>query len=195
MEEQFKKLKQEYIRTSIPPYLKTEGWQNLSTKLDSQKHSPFLLFFPKTAFALAALLLFVTTAAAKASKNAVPQSTLYPVKLAAENVVAKVTGDDSQIIENRAQEIIDISENDDIKLEEAVKRYEKTVDKSKQQSKNEEEKKDLEEVLEEQRKRFKEAKRENSKNRHLDDAIEKTNRAYDEIKIEESNNDDDHEDD
>lgn len=205
IEEQLANLKNEYQSTKAPSYLVYDGWPKLRLQLTDRKAGFFPAYFKK-ALIFAALLLLVLVTTAKVSQAAKPGDRLYPIKLATENITSFVTGNQTNKIENRAQEIINISKSSDDNLDAAVKRYEDAVDAGKNNT-SDKNKQELKNTLRDQEERLRETQSRDREDQELiDKAAEKTREARGEIRGEkddnsnsqnqqEKNSDDDNDDD
>ncbi len=181
IEDQLQNLKNEYQGTKAPNYLIYNGWLELKLKLTDRKNN-FLSAYLKKALIFAALVLFVLATTAKVSQAAKPGDKLYPLKLATENITSFVTGDQTNKIENRAQEIINLTKENDQNLDAAIKRYEDTVDASKDNT-SEKNRQELRNTLHSQEEKLKEAETTSPEDQKLiERALEKTREVQGEIK-------------
>lgn len=181
IEDQLKNIKTEYQSTKVPSYLVYDGWTNLKLQLPAQSNS-FISAYFKKALVFAVLLLVVLAGTAKVSQAAKPGDKLYPIKLATENIVSIVTGNQTNKIENRANEIIDLTKNNDKNLGTAVQRYEDTVDSSKNNT-SDNNKQELKDTLQNQEEKLQNARSTNSQDQKLiERALEKTREIQGEIK-------------
>ena len=192
IEEELKKLKEEYRETQIPQYLVYNGWVDVRLKLGDRSHWPFWLFVRRIALAVLFLALIfggvVTT-----SRAAAPGDFLYPVKVASENLYAKISGDYQKPIENRTQEVIKSSSGQDGNLDEAIKQYENTLNQSKNQPQDQESRQQFKATLQDQEQQLRQAhdESENETEREkLQQVIERTSEIQGEIKGERDNHDD-----
>jgi hypothetical protein len=187
IEEQLKNLKNEYQSTKAPSYLVYDSWPKLRLQLANKKGNLFSGFFKK-ALIFAALLLVILVTTAKASQAAKPGDKLYAVKLATENIASIVTGNQNNKIENRVEEIINLTKNNDGKLNDTVKRYEDTLDASKNNT-SDKQKQELKNTLIDQEQKLRGAQTSNSQDQKLiEKALEKTHEVQGEIKGEKDNN-------
>ena len=195
IEDLLKDLKNEYQNTKMPNYLIYEGWQTLKLHLSDGKSGVFSAYFQK-ALIFAAVLIVVLETTAKVSQAAKPGDKLYPLKLATENITSLVTGNQATKVENRAQEIIDLSKNNDKNLDEALKRYTNTLETSKNNTKDKN-KQELKDTLENQEERLREVEGASEHNKKLiEEAADKTHKTQGEIKgerIDNKNEDDEEE--
>lgn len=186
IEEQLTNLKNDYQSTQLPSYLIYDGWPKLRLQLAGRKTGFFPAYFKK-ALIFAVLLLLVLVTTAKVSQAAKPGDKLYPVKLATENIESLVTGRQTNKIENRAQEIINISKSSDNNLDAAVKRYEDAVDASKNNT-SDKNKQELKNTLRDQEEKLRETQSRDREDQELiDKAAEKTREVRGDIKGEKDN--------
>lgn len=183
-EEDLKNLKEEYRETQIPQYLIYDGWTNVRLKLGDRSRFAFWLFARRIALAVLFLALIfggvVTT-----SKAAAPGDFLYPVKVAGENLYAKISGNYQKPIENRTQDVIKSSSGQDGNLDDAIKGYENTLNQSKNQAQDQQSREQLKATLQNQEQQLKQAQDESNNlqdREKLQQVIEKTNQFQGEIK-------------
>lgn len=182
IEEKLENFRKEYLKIGPSVYLEHHGWQDLSVKLESRKAANLNMFFGRgLAFtSLILLLLGGVVGVAQASK---PGDKLYPVKLAADEVAAKVTGNVEIKIERRAQDVIDVSKDSKGQLDEATKEYQKSLENSKEEAQRSGRQKDFADALDEQEKRLRKAKEDNPESAdELQEAIMQTQRVRGEVK-------------
>lgn len=187
IEEQLKDLKNEYQSTKAPSYLIYDSWPKLRLLLTDRKDNLFSGFFKK-ALIFAALLLVILVTTAKASQAAKPGDKLYAVKLATENIASIVTGNQNNKIENRVEEIINLTKNNDGKLNDTVKRYEDTINASKNNT-SDKQKQELKNTLIDQEEKLRGAQSSDAQNQKLiEKALQETHEVQGEIKGEKDNN-------
>jgi hypothetical protein len=126
-------LKKEYSKTEATWHLKVSGWEKLSRQIDPTeiKKNHWLKNFG-IAFAVFAIFLLGTY---KMASAALPGETLYPVKLISEEIIQKVSGSNQVAIDNRANEIISLSQEqgiDNQNLEQIVADYKENVNEARQ---------------------------------------------------------------
>lgn len=184
IEEDLKKLREEYRETQIPQYLIYNGWVDVRVKLADRKSGAFWFFARRIALAVLFLSLIfggvVTT-----SQAAAPGDFLYPVKVASQNLYAKISGDYQKPIENRTQDVVKSSSGQDGNLDEAIKGYENTLNQSKNQTQDQKSREQFKATLENQEQQLKQAQDENKNQQDrekLQQVIEKTNQLQGEIK-------------
>lgn len=158
-EKYLEKFKEVYLNKRATPRLSMDGWSEISAKIDGMP-SQFLFWRKSWAVALLSILLiaggsfvFYTNVSA-----ALPGDRLYPVKILSEDIILKVTGNNQIKINNRAGEIIDLSDekSEDTKaLQTVSKEYSEEVKKIKSDPEvSKEKKEDLQKHLEEDNKKF-----------------------------------------
>lgn len=184
LEEQFSQLKREYQETKTPDYLIYNGWTNVRAQLVDRKFGNFWFALRRISLAVFFLALIfggvVTT-----SQAAAPGDFLYPVKVASQNLYAKLSGDYQKPIENRTQDVIKSSSQGDGNLDEAIKQYENTLDQSRGQSQDPQGKNQFKATLEDQTDQLRQAqeKSTNQDDRNkLQQVIDKTSEVQGEIK-------------
>lgn len=165
-EKYLQKFKEVYLNKRATPRLSMDGWSEISSKIDGVP-GPFVFWRKSWAVAFLSILLiaggsfvFYTNVSA-----ALPGDRLYPVKILSEDVIAKVTGSNQIKIDNRADEIIDLSDKkqEDTKdLQKVSKEYSDEVKKVKSDPEvSKEHKADLQKHLEEDNKKFTETVKKN----------------------------------
>ncbi len=188
IEDYLEKFRKQYLKISPPDYLEYYGWQNLSAKLDTKKTTNLNLLFGKgLAFAVITLLLFGgVVGAAQAAK---PGDALYPVKLAADETLAKVSGKPEITVEKRGQDIVNLSQKSPEQLDEANKQYQKALDNSANQAKDLGKQEEFKKTLDNQEQKFeREIKRNPQSANRLEKAIEQTQKARGQVKGEKDEN-------
>ncbi len=174
IEEKLEKVRKSYIGQAVPSYLINDGWRDLYTKLDLQKGLNFRLIFGRALIFASVALVFLgsVVGAAQAAK---PGNALYPVKLLSDDIVAKVAGKPEIKIERRGQDIIDLSNNSKEQINEATNEYQKSLDETKKEVEKSGKSENVENALDQQEQKFREAQRRNPQSaRNFDDAIRKT---------------------
>ncbi len=184
LEEQFNQLKREYQETKTPDYLIYNGWTNVRTQLADRRFGSFWLIARRISLA-ALFLALIFGGVVTTSRAAAPGDFLYPVKVAGENLYAKISGDYQKPIENRTQDVIKSSGGQDGNLDEAIKQYENTLNQSKNQTQDQQGREQFKTTLQVQEEQLRHAQEENEdeEDRHkLQQIIEKTNEVQGEIK-------------
>lgn len=186
-EDTLKNLKKQYIRTNAPSYLDDYGFLNLSQKISQQeKYIPVDLYLRKSLIyaTFVILLMLIVSLASQSSK---PGDVLFPVKIASGKIAAKITGNENLIIKNRVDEIIDLSEKNGQNLDNAIRNYEDTLNKT-QEGQDFRKNQELQDILDEQKQKLEEARERNPQAApKLDQAIEKTKSVQGEVKGQKEN--------
>lgn len=182
IEDKLENLKKDYVNNVPQDHTIHNNWQQLSSKLDTQKQTA-ARSIPRSlaVLVLASLAFSGFIATAQAAK---PGQKLYSVKILSENVYSKATGDQEFKIGRRAQEVIETSDNGE-SFDEASKQYQQAINDAKDEAKDaeEDEKEDLRKKLEEQEKRFQQALDQKPKNKsRLEGILERTRRTRGEVK-------------
>jgi len=184
LEEQFSQLKREYQETKTPDFLIYNGWTNVRSQLTDRKFGVF--WFVVRRISLAVLFLALIFGGVVTTSRAVaPGDFLYPVKVAGENLYAKISGNYQRPIENRIQDVVKTSSQGDGNLDEAIKQYENTLDQSRNQSQDQQSRDQFKATLQDQADELRQAqeKSTNQKDREkLQQVIERTNEVRGEIK-------------
>lgn len=180
IEKLLKEVKADYQKTELPSYLKNEGWSNLTYKLTSQKGSIFGLFF-RNSFIFAAIIIVALGTTATVSQASNPGDILYPVKIASEEIVAKITGNPNKKIENRVEEIINLTQEDK-DIEKILEKYEEDLKNANENAQKEEQKENLKQNLESLENKLKEAQAQNPNSNRLNQARELTQQAQGQVK-------------
>lgn len=164
MQDYLKKMKEEYESVTPTPYLQQNGWIEIHQKMEDRRIETSWGRLMRLSFLMLLLLIPVsgTLGLIKAANAAAPETPLYPVKLAIEQVYEKITGSNDLAIRHRAEEITQLSKQEDKSeiLEKVVGEYTEDVEKEKrktEEKEKEEKKKELEENLREHRRQFNEA--------------------------------------
>lgn len=178
-----KKAKKEYLETSLPDYLKYDGWRDVRVKLEPRGWSLFGLVFKRGLVFVAVALLFLgsVVGAAQAAK---PRDKLYSVKVLADKVFAQVTGNYEIKVQRRAAEVIEASKSNESTpaANRASQEYQKALDEAKVMAVKSGKREGLEKALEEQGEKFrKESEGNEQTGEKLDDVIKQTEKVKDEI--------------
>lgn len=184
IEEELKKLKVEYRETQVPQYLIYNGWVDVRVKLADRKSVSFWFFVRRIALAVLFLAL-IFTGVVTTSQAAAPGDFLYPVKVASQNLYAKISGDYQKPIENRTQDVVKSSSGQDGNLDEAIKSYENTLNQSKNQAQDSQSRDQFKATLQDQEQQLKQAQDEsrNQQDREkLQQVIDKTSQLQGDIK-------------
>lgn len=176
IEKSLKEFKKQYQRNEPSKTFMEEGWQDLQDKmmhlLQANKRKSFFYSRPVIMAVLTVFILAgVLGGVVKASQNALPGEPFYPVKRFTEDIVIKVSGNPVIEVENRGQEVLELSkkgERSTADVQKAVEEYETAVREASQSSVFREE---FEEKLTEQEQEFEEAK-EGPSIKEIEEAIE-----------------------
>lgn len=116
LEEYLNVLKKEYERVDVTWHLKMSGWEELGKRIDILSPAPKRSLWLNFAVAFALVLLFIGSlfGTYKVSLAAMPGNMLYPVKILSEKLVEKASGSNQVVIDNRANEIIGLSEKESV---------------------------------------------------------------------------------
>lgn len=131
------KLKNTYQQVRPPVRLQEYGWGELYAQMNGQTQSRSWLGWQRFSFALFSLLIILggLFGFIKVTLAATPDQALYPVKKAIEKVIETTTGNNQVSIDNRAEEIIDLSQDkqaDSTYIKETAKEYVQEVEQAKQ---------------------------------------------------------------
>ncbi len=177
------KIKDEYQNTKLPQYLIYNGWADLKFKLP-EKQNHFWKINIGRGIIFASTCILITTfllAGAQASK---PGDALFPVKIFSEDIRATITGNYQQKIENRAQDILDLSTKSQDKLDQAIEKYQQTVKESLEKTKDDQKYNDLNKSIERHNQEIKKIEEKGSNYSNN----EENNRSNTEIKGQKSSN-------
>lgn len=114
------------------------------------------------------------------SQAASPGTSLYPLKLASDEILAKVTGRQELKIEKRAQEVIESTNTSQKQQEEALKEFQKALDETEEEAKKSGKSEAFRQTLDSQENKFKKAQEKNPSH-HLEEAIKRTKNAKGEV--------------
>ncbi|GEM_PF-6480155 len=172
IEQKLKKFQKAYLETEPSGKFLENGWQDLQVKMaHSEQTRPRLYTFYSRPVVFAVMLIFLLGSFAGlvgASGNSLPGEPLYPLKRLSEEVVTVTTGSSLVKVDNRAREIIKLSEEDRDKLQKAVEEYRKAVTAATSSGRNKEE---LEKELEQNEAEFHQSQGKSS-NEYIQEAIE-----------------------
>jgi methyl-accepting chemotaxis protein len=130
-------LKNEYNKTNATDHLKMSGWSDIADKIGASGpfyKRIFMNYFARVSLALIALLV-VFFGTYQIALAALPGEPFYPVKILSEKIIEEVNGNNQVTIDHRADEIIDLSKEQEINsqnLEQVVAEYKENVDQAKQ---------------------------------------------------------------
>ncbi len=184
IEKQLKHLREDYLLINPSQTQIAKEWLRLEKIIESEKEANhWKRFFSRPLLFVTAVLVilfggsFVMVSSVQAS---LPGEPLYPVKRISERVVVAVTGNYQIAIEQRAQEIVSLSEQHNQsteKIQQVVREYEHTVLEITQETKESAKvTKELEKRLQEHEKQF-EAAAKASSSKTLEKAAEVARKA------------------
>ena len=115
------------------------------------------------------------------SQAASPGTSLYPVKLASDEILAKVTGSQELKVKKRAQEIIESANASQKQQEEALKEFQKALDQTEEEAKKSGKSEKFRQTLDSEEEKFKKAQEKNP-SQNLEEAIKRTKNAKGEVR-------------
>ena len=132
MEENIHNLRKSYIHIKVPESLKVQGWDNVRTQIAQVEQEKRMAanYLPKRIAFTATFVLFVGIGLVSLVQAAHPGNTLYAAKVFSQNIVAHITGNYQPIIENRGQDILDITQKDPNNIDQAVQEYNYALNES-----------------------------------------------------------------
>ncbi len=182
IEDKLRNFKDYYLKGTPGDEQVNLGWKKLQAQLDSTP-TQGRFYFPyfKQSAAFLAILIFCSTALVSLAQAADPGTPLYPVKLLADQIAAKVTDQPQLKVEKRAQDVINISkkQSSSPKLNEAAKQYNKTLDQTaKEVEDNPTHKQEFNKALNKQEKELDDAIKQNPQSeKELQKVLEDTKRV------------------
>lgn len=182
-EDLLKRAKKEYLETPIPDYLKYDGWRDVRIRLESRGWGLWALVF-KRGLIFAVFALLVLGSVVGVAQAAKPGDKLYTVKVLADKVFARVSGNYEVKIQRRAADVIEVSKNNESTRAaiQANDEYQKALDEARVKTVDPGKREDLKKILQKEEDRFKkEADGDSKKQEKLNDVIEQTQKAEDEI--------------
>lgn len=182
MEEYLTKMKKEYRKVKPTLYLQQNGWVETYQNMDDGGVLTSWSWIARLSFATIIVLVPIggTLGLIKAANAAAPETTFYPIKLAIEVIVEKVTGSNQLALEHRVEEIAYLAgeEGNSVVLKEVVGEYVRSVSeeiKEVEEGGNEEEKQILQKKLNGHKQEFDEVVKENpSAKEEVEEAIKAT---------------------
>ena len=188
--------KREYQQTPVPEYLKYNGWPDLRVKLQDRGYGWKGLVL-RRGLAFFGILVFMAASVVAAAQAAKPGEGLYTVKVLADKVYARVTGNYESAIQRRADDVINSAGSQSKgEIESAKKEYEAVLNEAKKEVEDSGKNEDFKKALEDQEQKFKQKLENDPENEeHIKEVIEETERIRGEVKGEktdESGNDRDH---
>ncbi len=174
IEQKLKKFKKAYLETEPSQEFLEEGWQDLQEKIahTEQTRRRFYAFYSRPVV-FATTLIFILgsfVGLVGASGNSLPGEPLYPLKRLSEDTISLTTGNNLVKVDNRAKEIIKLSEDKkgNSKLQKAVAEYKTAVFEATRSGRN---KQEVEEELEQNETEFRQ-RQGTSSDEYLQEAIE-----------------------
>lgn len=179
--------KNEYLETPVPEYIKHNGWPDLRVKLGNRGYDWMGLILGR-ALAFAAFGLFLTGAVVVSAQTAKPGNGLYTVKVLADKVYARATGNYEMAIQRRADEVINSAGSPSQGgIESAKKEYQNVLEEARKNVKDSESQDDFEKTLDDQEEKFKQELEKGSENEeHLNEVIRETEDSRSRVKGEKS---------
>lgn len=180
IEDQLELTKGKYIKSSLSSEDVDQSWSNLEPRLGAQQH----FYLPKSrSKILVVAIILITFASVQTIQAAKPGQILYPAKLLTDDVIAEISGKLDYKVNRRGQEIIDLSEDNSPNLEEAQIQYQQTLEEVKKDAQKSGRQEQFDEILEQQQQQFEKAIEKNpSAQSHLEEAIQKTEKAKGQVK-------------
>lgn len=174
IEKNLRKFKKVYLETEPSQEFLEEGWQDLQGKIahTEQTRRRFYAFYSRPVV-FATMLIFILgsfVGLVGASGNSLPGEPLYPLKRLSEDTISLTTGNNLVKVDNRAKEIIKLSEDKkgSSKLQKAVEDYKTAVFEATRSGRN---KQEVEEELEQNEVDFHQSQGISS-NEYIQEAIE-----------------------
>jgi len=115
------------------------------------------------------------------SQAASPGTSLYPVKLASDEILAKVTGSQELKVKKRAQEIIESASASQKQQEEALEEFQKALDQTGKEAEKSGKSEKFRQTLDSEEEKFKKAQEKNP-SQNLEEAIKRTKNAKGEVR-------------
>lgn len=174
IENQLRSLKKVYQETEPSRKFLESGWQDLQDKISHLEKSKTQRNFYLRPFAFATLMFFIIIVISgglvQASQKALPGEPLYTVKRFSEDVTERISDNQVNRIENRANEIVELSRKgrSSKDIQKAVEEYKEIVNKANRSGRN---RSDIEQKLKEHEKEFEQIKQGRSE-KEIDEAIE-----------------------
>lgn len=154
IEKYLNSIKDQYQNTQMPEYLIYNGWADLKFKLPTQQNK-FWQTFLSRGLIFATFIMFISTALVGIAQAAKPGEALFPIKTLTEDIKAAITGNYQEKIENRAQDVIDLSTRSQDKLNQAIEKYQQTVKESLEKTKDNQNNDELNKAIEEHNQQIK----------------------------------------
>ena len=180
--EQIQQLKEFYKQTTIRQDRVDELWMQLSNKLPDKQDTAHRY---SPSFAMASLLVIVILGLSfQVVSAAKPTSILYPVRLLADTIGAKVTGNYDLVVEKRADDIINAAKKKSpAAIHEAAKAYTDSLENVKTASSSSEKKGHVREALKRSEQKLKTITPANPQSKSIiDNAIKSTSQTVQDVK-------------
>lgn len=178
--------RKEYLETNSE-FLDEFGWDELRKRIGGEKPRLPLGYYGRF-LTLSGIIIFVIIFSGfiKVAWASLPGQTLYPVKRLGEQIVLTVTNKKDIQIEERADEIIDISKQareNEKQMDQAIKEYQESVEKVKKEAEKSEGRKDaINKKIEEQEEKVKEIIEKNkNRNKEIQENIDSMEEKLKEI--------------
>ena len=179
IEDQLELARKNYLKSSTLGPNIGESWEQLQSRLGKQKHI-YLGSYSRPLMVVAILATITPLFAIQASK---PGQILYPAKLIADDVVAKISGKIEYKIERRGQEVIDLSTDSSQAADEATSQYQQSLQEAKTEAQKSGSFEQFNQILEKQQLQFEKAlEKDPPAASHLEEAIQRTEEAKDQVK-------------
>lgn len=181
-DEQLKQLKEYYRKEELNSDQLERLWLQLSAKLPD-KQDAVHRYSPS--FAMASLLIIVVLGLSfQLVSAAQPSSALYPVRLIADNLGARVTGNYDKVLEKRAEDIIKAAKKQSVvEVKEAAKAYSESLRSVKTASPSSQKKENVRETLRKATQKLKTVTPANSQAKTIiENAIKSTSQTVQEVK-------------
>lgn len=176
------KIKKEYLSITLAESQALRSWDELQPRLLQERPEPVSHFPQRPAIAFASLMILTIAFILLGSRFSKPGDVLYPVKIAADKIVAGVTGNYEANIQKRAQDVIESATDPEDGIEEATRQYQEALDEAKQKAENEGKGQEFKTTLDQQEERFRQVQSENpASQRGLQEAIEHTQKVKGEV--------------
>ena len=180
IEDKLKEFRSEYHSIETPSYLVSNGWLDLSLKLENQRRFSWKLLLGR-GLVFATVVLVLSGMVVGVSQAAKPGDFLFPVKVLSEKVVAKVTNDPTIVVEHRANDLINDSSSGSNDSDKAAEEYQKSLLESKQDAQDSGKTQEFKKALEEQEQKLKDAAERDSNREDLQRAIDETQKVSGEV--------------
>ncbi len=180
--DELKKLKEYYSDVTLENEQVDELWMQLSNRLPDKQDTAHR-FSPS--FAMASLVVIVALGISfQLVSAAQPTSALYPIRLLADNMGAKVTGNYDKVLEKRTEDIIEAAKkNSTSEVKEAAKAYSDSLNTVNTASPSSEKKESVREALRRSAQKLKTVTPANPKAQTIiEDTIKSTNQPVQDVR-------------